>query len=121
MFAREALDGEISGASAGEPGLVAFLDCLAELDGRIRLILDREGTIVAGPRDAASLLGPMVGAETLSSTGKDAGPCHITAFPRLAERLLKVRGGQTEIAMLERADGGGPIILRASAIGERHV
>lgn len=60
----------------------------------------------------------MADVEIFSLTRKDAEPCRIAAFPRLAERPLKVRGEQIEIAVLERADGGGLIILRAFAIDE---
>jgi len=121
MSASEAIDREPAGKAAGEPGIVAFLDCLAQLDGRIRLVVDRDGMIVARPRLASSFLGNMIGDNQPASRGNGGVASRIAAAPRLAERLLRVRGDETEIAMLESADGGGPIIVRASAIDDRHV
>lgn len=117
MFASDANEGE----AAETRDWVSLLDCLAQLDGRIRLIVDRDGRIVARPRRAAALLSRVLGAGPVTSVAR-GDERRRNAGPRaLAERLLKVRGEETEIVLLGREDGGSPVVARACAIDDRHV
>ncbi|QIQ85683.1 helix-turn-helix transcriptional regulator [Erythrobacter sp.] len=108
-------------AAARKPDWDTLLDCLVQLDGRIRLIVDRDGGIVARPRRAALPLGSLLGASHVTSTARCEKGARIAGPRALAERLLAVRGEETEVVLLGREDGGAPVVARACAIDERHV
>lgn len=97
-----------------KPDLGHLLDCLARLDGKARVIVDRRGTVRASSTN------------TLSMTGDDdmriGKPLCLEAGTRAPlgtiARLLAVRGDDTEIAILEVAPGCQPVVVRAAAIDQ---
>lgn len=99
------------------PDLVALLDCLVHLDGKVRIIVDRFGRIVARPRVVSGI------PETLSFAPMDTDlrPGNKAPHSGLAHKLLGVRAGETEVAILGARAQCDEIVIRASALDERHV
>ncbi len=99
------------------PDLGRVLDCLARLDGKARVIVDRRGTVKAG---SANSLGP-----ARSGEGRTGLPLRFdgggSAAMGTVARLLAVRGEDTELAVMEVVPGGHAVVVRAAAIDAEHV
>jgi DNA-binding CsgD family transcriptional regulator len=95
------------------PDLGRVLDCLARLDGKARVIVDRRGTVKAGS------------ANTLGAADRGDLPLRFdgggSAAMGTVARLLAVRGEETELAVMEVAPGGQTVVVRAAAIDAEHV
>jgi len=96
------------------PEVGALLDCLARLDGKLRVIADRRGRVLTSS------------AEALDNAGGNAAHMLECAAIQLglsdaASRLLAVSGQDTAGAIMTPASGGRSLIIRAAAIDADHV
>lgn len=104
-----------SGANAWSRAEIgALLDCLARLDGKLRVIADRHGRVLVSS------------AQALDDAGGNAAQVLELAAIRLgqsdaASRLLAVRGPETVCAIMPSSPDGGPLIIRAAAVDADHV
>lgn len=92
----------------------ALLNALARLDGRLRVIADRDGRVVISS------------AEALDEVGGNAAQMLELAAIRLgqsdaAARLLAVRGGEAACAVLPSTRDGASLMIRAAAVDADHV
>lgn len=92
----------------------ALLDCLSRLDGKLRVIADRDGRVLTSS------------AEALDDAGGNAAQMLELAAMQLslsdaASRLLAVRGRDTAIAIVPSSPAGPSLIIRAAAVDADHV
>lgn len=92
----------------------ALLDCLSRLDGKLRVITDRDGRVLTSS------------AEALDDAGGNAAQMLELAAIQLslsdaASRLLAVRGRDTAIAIVPSSSAGPSLIIRAAAVDAGHV
>ncbi len=98
--------------SSSEVG--ALLDCIARLDGKLRVIADRRGRVLTSS------------AEALDDAGGNAAQMLECAAIQLgqseaASRLLAVSGQDTAGAIMAPLAGGASLIIRAAAVDADHV
>lgn len=96
------------------PEVGALLDCLARLDGKLRVIADRRGRVLTSS------------AEALDDAGGNAAQMLECAAIQLgqseaASRLLAVSGQDTAGAIMAPLAGGASLIIRAAAVDADHV
>jgi DNA-binding CsgD family transcriptional regulator len=95
----------------------ALLDCLARLDGKARVIVDRCGMVLASSANALGVApGDMVRA--------DQPLCSHSADPAAAGtlgQLLAIQDEETGIALIEQACGDDPLLVRTTALDEGRV
>lgn len=103
--------------SGSAPDLASMLDCLARLDGKVRVIVDRCGTVKACSANTLETEGSDASRTAKSPQFDGEGP----AARRTVARLLAVRGEDTEIAVMAFAPGGQTVLVRAAAVDADHV
>jgi len=96
------------------PEVGALLDCLARLDGKLRVIADRRGRVLTSS------------AEALDDAGGNAVQMLECAAIQLglseaASRLLAVNGQDTAGAIMAPIAGGASLFIRAAAVDADHV
>lgn len=92
----------------------ALLDCLSRLDGKLRVIADRDGRVL------------LSSAEGLDAAGGNAAQILELAALELGQsgaalRLLAVRERDTAIAIVPSSLAGPSLIIRAAAVDADHV
>lgn len=103
---------EILTATNVEPALMAMLSCMERLDGRVRIVLERDGTLLASGLglkawlDRSSCL--TLAENTLKATSREGQI-------KLA-RLLSVATGDIETIILSRRQQDGHCILRGAGL-----
>lgn len=95
----------------------ALLKALHYLDGRSRLLLDRDGRLAWASDDAVSEFREASG--LAFQEGRLDGTC--SQHQQEISRLLNVRKGRTETASLQSERSKDPLFIHATAIDERHV
>lgn len=109
--------GQSKPATMPQLELMALLECLARIDGKARVILDRQGKILAASGEtlaAASQSAATAGQPLFFSGGRKESR-------GITQRLLAVRGEETDIAILEPSPRGEPVLVRAAAIDDHHI
>lgn len=108
-------DQETALPSLKAPELDRVFDALARLDGKVRVIVDRFGHVLAGPGGVLSR-SEHHGKQDVPRLRRQAA-----AGGGATARLLAVRGEETEIAVFDSDQGNGPILVRAAAVDDDHV
>ena len=106
--------GMMEGSPWSSDEIGPLLDCLSRLDGKLRVIADRDGRVLTSSADA------------LDDAGGNAAQMLELAAIQLslsdaASRLLAVRGHDTAIAMVPPSPAGPSLIIRAAAVDADHV
>lgn len=106
---------ELTGASPWSSDEVgALLDCLSRLDGKLRVIADRDGRVLLSSAEGINAAGGNA-AEILELAALELGQSGA------ALRLLAVRGKETVSAVLPPTRDGAFLAIRAAAVDADHV